>query len=129
MRYACDFETTVYPGQTETEVWLAGYISEDYKEKCIVTSMNQFMVAIQTLPERSVLWFHNLKFDGSFIIDWLLRNDFTFAVRETPDGYKLLKNSEMSNYSFKAFISSRGVWYNIIIKFRVKENTLSLKDI
>lgn len=127
MRYACDFETTVYPGQTETEVWLAGFISEDYKEKCIVTSLTQFMAAIQSLPERSVLWFHNLKFDGSFIIDWLERNGFNFAVQQLKDGsYRLLKNSEMTNYSYKAFISSRGVWYNIVIKFRGK--VITIKD-
>lgn len=126
MRYACDFETTVYDGQTETEVWLAGYISEDYQEKCIVTSMNQFMAAVRNLPERSVLWFHNLKFDGSFIIDWLERNGFTFAVRETENEYRLLKNSQMPDYSYKAFISCRGVWYNIIIKFRGK--VITIKD-
>lgn len=43
MRYACDFETTVYDGQESTEVWLAGYVSEDYQQKCIVKSIRDFI--------------------------------------------------------------------------------------
>jgi hypothetical protein len=49
-------------------------------------------------------FFHNLKFDGSFIIGWLLRHDYTFnsGTRAWP-------------HTFQCLISKAGQWYQIKI--------------
>lgn len=59
------------------------------------------------MPGNNILFFHNLKFDGSFIVDYLLRGHYTF--NRVPE-------KEMKNNQFKTAISERGQWYNIIIK-------------
>ena len=49
--------------------------------------------------------FHNLKFDGCFIIDWLLSNGYTF----TPDGnFNNLKLGE-----FSAFVAPKNIFYHM----------------
>lgn len=131
MRYAADFETNVYDGQETTEVWLAGLISEDYEEKCIVRSIDDFILYLSALPYKSTVYFHNEKFDGSFIIDFLLRDGYKKAIRlDNIDGvktYKWVKNSYMPPKSFKCHISDRGVWYSITIKFANK-NIVTIRD-
>lgn len=131
MRYAADFETTVYDGQETTEVWLAGLISEDYKEKCIVRSIDDFILYLSILPYNSTVYFHNEKFDGSFIIDFLIRAGYKKALScNNTNGiktYKWVKNSYMPAKSFKCQISDRGVWYSITIKFANK-NLVTIRD-
>lgn len=131
MRYAADFETTVYDGQESTEVWLAGAISEDYKQKCIVRSIDDFIFFLSTIPYKSTIYFHNEKFDGSFIVDYLLRSGYKKAIMSSViDGiktYKWCKNSYMPPKSFKCHISDRGVWYSITIKFKNK-NLVTIRD-
>ena len=75
--YACDFETTVFEGQEYTEVWSACWVqlySNDDPE--IVGSIEEFFIRMFNLSGNNILYFHNLKFDGSFIIDYLLREHY-----------------------------------------------------
>ena len=53
------------------------------------------------------LYFHNLKFDGSFIINWLFRNGFEFS-----------KTGEEN--TFNVMISNMGQWYMIDICYGYK---------
>lgn len=106
--YACDFETTVYDNQEDTEVWAACWVklfTNDEPE--IVGSIEHFFMKMFDLPGNNILFFHNLKFDGSFIADYLIRGHYTF--NRVPE-------KEMENNQFKTAISERGQWYNIIIK-------------
>ena len=119
--YACDFETTVFEGQEFTEVWLAGICSLDGSRKCVVQSIDSFFNLIFSLPSRSVLYFHNLKFDGSFIIDWLERMNFIKALFKISgsfgnDGYRFKKSGDLLSKEYTTYISSRGTWYEICIK-------------
>lgn len=106
--YACDFETTVFEGQTFTEVWSACYVKlyDDY-EPIIRGSIEDFFIDMFNLSGNNILYFHNLKFDGSFIIDYLLREHYVF--NRVPE-------KDMENNQFKTSISEMGQWYNIIIK-------------
>lgn len=68
--FACDFETTVYEGQKSTEVWSAAY-AQLFKDNCkVFHSIDEFFDDIIHLKRNCVLWFHNLRFDGSFILNF-----------------------------------------------------------
>lgn len=118
--FVADLETTCYEGQEFTEVWLGGILSLDYKKKRIVYSMDEFMNLVFTLPHNALIFFHNLKFDGSFLLDWLERHNFSASLKPgTYNGKKAVrfkKTDEMFSREYSAFISSRGLWYNIIVK-------------
>lgn len=107
--FVCDFETTVFKGQQYTEVW-AGAIVELYKTDVVIkNSISDFLGYIFSLNINVIGYFHNLKFDGNFIVDYLLRN-----------GYKWNRVAEgrMSHKDFKCAISDRGAWYTITIKYK-----------
>lgn len=119
MRYATDFETTT-PQEGGVGVWLAGFVSEDYQKYFVCESIGAYIGALSALEHKSTLYFCNLKFDGSFILDYLLRAGFKPAIVGKGDRRKFCKDGNMPDYSFKCFINNRGVWYNIAIKFRKK---------
>lgn len=117
--YACDFETTVYDGQEYTEVWSAA-ICELYTENVIVghsiEDMFQYFFAQKC---NIVAYFHNLKFDGTFIISWLLENGYKqsyLKVTTQDDGTVIKWGKKMFNNEFQYLISSKGQWYTIKIK-------------
>lgn len=78
--YVADFETTTIA--EDCRVWSWGIVRvgdlDDYVDG---TSLDGFMEHIS--HRASVIYFHNLAFDGSFILDWLLKHDFKW-VDESP---------------------------------------------
>lgn len=106
---SCDFETTVYEGQEDTEVYLAGYseLFSENDESCeIFYSISDFFDNIFSLGDVR-LYFHNLKFDGSFILPYL----FKIMEQDTVSKPKDLKTN-----TFSYCISDMGQWYSIHIK-------------
>jgi len=119
--YVADFETTSPQREdvgsfTETEVWGAGLAavgSDDYEDVEIFGSIRDFLDACKRLEgHKPVIFFHNLKFDGMFIIDYLLRY-MHFNVSEQP--FKQERNE------FYAMISSDGVFYSIRVNYQGKQ--------
>ena len=110
--YACDFETTVYDGQTRTDVWSSArvklYTEEVIIDGCIEDTFNWVM---KTRYD-SVLYYHNLKFDGSFWLDFLCRSGLPQAYSDAG----FVSNEDMPEYSYKYSISEKGQWYNIVIR-------------
>lgn len=121
--FACDFETTVYEDQERTDVWAAG-ICELFTDKCLVLGcIDEFYALFSKLKQDVILYFHNLKFDGSFIIDYLLKTkQFKQAYKSEVDimtGKERVastKTKEMRPRTFKYLISGKGQWYTITIK-------------
>lgn len=117
----CDFETTVYEGQTSTEVWAAACTEMFYPDDTvdIFHSLPEMFEHLVSLDCNLICYFHNLKFDGQFWLPFLLKTlKYTPALDvliegETP---KWLKDRFMPNNSFKCSISSMGQWYSITIK-------------
>ena len=112
--YVADFETTVYENQTSTEVWAAACCDIRDKENNvkIYNNINDFMNYFIELGQTIKLYFHNLKFDGNFILHWLNANDFKQAFyNDTP-----IKDKEMPPKTYKYLISNLGQWYDIVIK-------------
>lgn len=131
--YACDFETTVSndtKNQDSTEVWSACFCEVGTEEAIIMGSISQFMnYFLQVEQNDCILYFHNLKFDGSFIIDWLYHNK---KYNEASQGdiekgtFSFLPKNQMPCYSYSYLISSMGQWYSITIKS--KNHTVTIKD-
>lgn len=105
--YACDFETTVYKGQEDTQVWSACMCKFNTEDVVIFGSIDEWLEHCLNLLGNTCLYFHNLKFDGSFIIDHLLRNNYKF---------NRVKDSELKSKEFKCSISEMGQWYTITVK-------------
>lgn len=118
--YACDFETTVFKGQTFTEVWSACFCELYTSDVKIMHSIQDFFDYFFSLNENIKMYFHNLKFDGSFILSYLLKDLHYEQAYEkmTEDGalVKWLDTKDMPNNSIKYTISEMGQWYYIIIK-------------
>lgn len=105
--YVADFETTVYKGQQFTEVWAAAVVKLWDDDVEILHSLPEFLDYMYDKKTNIICYFHNVKFDGNFILDYLLRN-----------GYKWNRVAEgkMLNRQFKCAISDRGPWYSITVK-------------
>lgn len=118
--YACDFETTVFKGQTFTEVWSACFCELYKKDVKIMHSIHDFFNYFFGLNENIKMYFHNLKFDGSFILSYLLKDlHYEQACEKmNADGslVRWLETKDMKNNSIKYSISEMGQWYYIIIK-------------
>ena len=79
-----DFETTVYAGQTDTEVWAAATV-ELYTESVTVShSIGDCLKHLASYKCNAVCYFHNLKFDGSFWIDYLIKQGYKQAFIVNP---------------------------------------------
>lgn len=102
-----DFETTVYEGQKFTEVWAAAVVKlwDDNVE--ILHSLPDFLSYMFAQKTNIVCYFHNVKFDGNFLLDYFLRNGYT---------WNRVAEGKMLNKQFKCAISDRGPWYSITVK-------------
>lgn len=105
-----DFETTVYDGQDSTEVWAVSsdYVyDDDYR---LFHSLPEYFEYIFKLNDNLIIYFHNLKFDGNFMVyDLLKRLDFKF----TP---KLIMYKHPTKF-FTTLISDKNRWYNLTLSY------------
>lgn len=86
----------------------------------ILHSLPETVDYLLSLNTDMVCFYHNLKFDGCFWLDFLLNNlKLKLALDNTdPNNPKWYKNKQMPNGSFKCSISALGQWYTITIKLR-----------
>lgn len=127
--FACDFETTVYSGQERTDVWAAACValhSEDVRIFGNITDFFQFFVNMRKTVR---LYFHNLKFDGNFILDALMYQwGYRPAYLRLPNGeIKEIPDRDMTPKTYKYSISTMGQWYKIIIRTN-KYKTIEIYD-
>ena len=124
-----DFETTVYKGQTHTEVWASALV-ELYSEDVIIHhSIDECFEYIISLNEDIMLYYHNLKFDGEFWLYFLLtKTDMKPAVCKQKNGMiqEFCTQRDMPNNSYKYIISDLGQWYEITLK--VNDHYIVLRD-
>ena len=97
--YVADFETTTNPD--DCRVWAYAVCEVGNKENVKVgTNINEFMSWCRD-NENARVFFHNLKFDGQFILSWLFNNGFEHIV----------DLSERRDKTFTTLISDKGLYY------------------
>lgn len=108
-KFACDFETTT--NLDDCRVW-AYAICEigDADHFEYGNSLDDFMDWCANPKENYLCLFHNLKFDGDFILSWLLKNGFEYIAD---------KKNRRDN-TFTTLITDMGQFYAIEVYFKVK---------
>lgn len=125
-----DFETTVYEGQIDTQVWASAIVEIGTEDVKIFGSIDTTFEYLIEQDYNIRLYYHNLKFDGSFWLSYLLKLGYKQAYTKLNDEGTLvewLDNKDMPKNSFKYSISNKGQWYTIIIRTE-KNNTLEIRD-
>lgn len=116
-----DFETTVYKGQVNTEVWASACVELFTEDVKIFHSIGEQFDYFKSLKQNIIVYYHNLKFDGAFWLSYLMvdlgfKQAFEHLDAENPFKVRWLQEKEMLNNTFKYSVSDRGQWYTIIIK-------------
>lgn len=128
--FMCDFETTVYKGQVNTEVWASASVELFTDDVNIFHSIGEQFDYFKSLNCNIVAYYHNLKFDGAFWLSYLLVDKgYKQAYRqlsEKENDVDWMPEKEMENKSFKYSISDKGMWYSIIIK--VNNHFIEIRD-
>ena len=128
--FACDFETTVYKGQQHTEVWSSACVELNTEDVKIFHSIEEQLDYFISLNCNVCGYYHNLKFDGSFWLSYLLIDlGYKQAYDDLSGDGVIVRwkdTKEMQNKSFKYSISEMGQWYYIIIK--VNNHIIELRD-
>ena len=67
-----DFETTVYKGQVNTEVWASACVELFTEDVKIFHSIGEQFDYFKSLKQNIIVYYHNLKFDGAFWLSYLM---------------------------------------------------------
>lgn len=107
-KYAADFETTT--DEKDCRIWAYSLCNIDDPEDFIYgTTFEEFMEWCAEPKQNYTLYFHNLKFDGSFIIAWLLEHGFEY----------ISDKKDRRDLTFTTLITDMGQFYCIEIYFKV----------
>lgn len=103
--YTADFETTT--DLEDCRVWAFAICDVDDPDTIIYgTSIERFFEVCKSLPNCRI-YFHNLAFDASFMMDWMLRNGYSWENDRFP----------RYDYGFTTIISDLNQLYSIRINF------------
>ena len=125
-----DFETTVYKGQVNTEVWASACVELYTEDVHIFHSIDEQFNYFLSLNSHIICYYHNLKFDGSFWLSYLMVDlglqQATIPLKEGSEQIEFLKPKDMPNNTFTYSISAMGQWYRIVIKMH--EHIIEFRD-
>lgn len=107
-KYVGDFETATWLDD-ETYVWAYAICEIGNIDNIIIgNNINDFMDFCRK-EKNPIIYFHNLKFDGEFILSYLFKNNFKW----------IKDKKERCNNSFITLISDMGLFYQIEVYFSV----------
>ena len=107
--YVADFETTTR--EEDCHVWAYAVCEVGNSENIIIgRTLDEFMEWCKNQKENPKVFFHNLKFDVQFIIQWLFRHGFKHV--EKPE--------EKDSNTFTTLISDKGMYYSCEVIFEKK---------
>ena len=125
-----DFETTVYKGQTYTEVWASAVVELNTEDVHIFHSIDETYTYLTSLKDNVLIYYHNLKFDGSFWLDFLITKKHYqqayIKIHQNEANVYWKKDKDMLNNELKYSISDKGMWYNII--FQCHNKKIEIRD-
>lgn len=128
--FSCDFETTVYKAQVNTEVWASACVELFTEDVVIFHSIEDTFNYFKDLNCNICAYYHNLKFDGNFWLSFLLKDlHLKQAVKYLNDEKTSMvfdDIKDMKNNTFKYVISDMGQWYSITIK--VNDHIIEIRD-
>jgi len=110
-KFTADFETAIWL-EDESFVWAWAVCEIGNEENVIIENNIESFISFCENQKNGTFYFHNLKFDGEFIISYLLSNGFTWVK----------DRKEAKNKTFTTLISDFGVFYQITIYFKVNGN-------
>lgn len=99
--FVADLETTVEESDCRVWSWAVCPAVKSPEDSDVImgTDFVEFMRFCSEMD--STIYFHNLKFDGSFIIDWLLKNHYTHTLESPKPGqFSTLVSKDTKWYSF-----------------------------
>ncbi len=103
--YAADFETTTDPH--DCRVWAAAVCSVDDTDSIWYGDSVEWFVKWCELHAGCRVYFHNLAFDGAFIMDWLERNGWLWVT----------DSSNRSDMTYTTLINDVNQVYSITLYF------------
>ena len=110
-RFTADFETATWL-EDESYVWAWALCEIENPENVdIGTDIDSFFERLKK-EHNPYVYFHNLKFDGEFILYYLMKN-----------GYEYVEKKERHNNTFSTLISDMGLFYQIEVYFEVGKKT------
>jgi len=99
--YVADFETTTI--EENCHVWAYAVCEVGNVDNITIgTTLDDFMNWCEKQKDNPVIFFHNLKFDVQFILQWLFKKGFKYVE----------KPSEKANNTFTTLISDKGLYYS-----------------
>lgn len=109
--FAGDFETTT--DENDARVWAYSLCNvDDPSEFLYGNSIDDFFDFCSDYLHNYKIWFHNLKFDGVWIISWLLNNGFRWVH----------DRKERADNTFTTLIGDMGQFYSIVVYFKVDKH-------
>ena len=119
--FVADFETTT--DINDCRVWAWGLVeignTDNFKYG---NSIDSFMTEMETLAKKNeIVFFHNLKFDGEFLLHWGFTNGFTHVENR----------SDITDKTITSLISDKGVFYSIEFifkKFKTRLHHVTFRD-
>lgn len=102
--FVADFETRNSKEDVDTQstsIWLWDLCDIEEFKHTTGYNMQSFIDAVDKLAPCTI-YTHNLKFDGSFIIDYLLKHNFTYTEQKS-----------LNSFEFSTLINADGQFYNI----------------
>lgn len=119
-----DFETTTNP--LDCRVWSWGSMAvDDYSDYVIGIGVGSYVAYMLSIP--SVTYFHNLAFDGSFIIDYILKDGYTWAAKSPGKGQFSTVISNMNKFYSITIVSKEGV--RVELRDSLKKIPLPVRDV
>lgn len=114
LKFTADFETTTNIDDCRVWAWALCEIgnTDNFIYGNSIETFFNYIFNFNNLT----LYFHNLKFDGQFILSWLFENEFKFNP----------KFKELGNKEFTTLISDMGLFYSI--KIKINNNTINIYD-
>ena len=111
--YVADFETTTDPD--DCRVWGWGLVEVGTENVTIGNDLDSFMNRLIYDDSIKKVYFHNLKFDGEFILNWLFKNEWEY-----------INERRLINKEFSTLITNMGTWYSL--KLQVNRRTINILD-
>lgn len=110
-KFTADFETATWL-KDETFVWAWAVCEIGNEENITIENDIESFMKFLEKHKDSTFYFHNLKFDGEFIIYYLLKNGFKHVTNK----------NEVEDKTFTTLISDMGMFYQITIYFKKRKH-------